>query len=270
MSRASRFLALFALVPAVAALVAVTGTPKSAYALPSFELVTSHGPRRITAADLGASRASGHLRVDASRMHETIARLGAEYRRTPTAGSYELVNGRVVLRPGAPGVELDEARAETLFMRALHGSRSSLRLPIRTEAALPAPTHAIVVYLEKFRLDFYTGPKLLERFPVGVGRLSFPTPPGVYHIVAKELHPSWSNPGSSWARGMPHYIPPGPYNPLGTRAMPLDRGALLIHGTPEPWTVGHPASHGCIRMKKADIEHLYDMTEVGTPVFIVP
>jgi len=270
MARASRFLALFALVPAVAALIAVTGTPKSAYALPSFEVVTSHGPRKITAAELGASRASGHLRIDTERLHAEIARLGADYQRTATAGTYELVNGTVVLRPGTPGVELDEARTEMLLVKALRGSRSSLQLPLRKAAALPAPTHAIVIYLEKFRLDFYTGPSLLQRFPVGVGRLSFPTPPGVYHIVAKELHPAWTNPGSAWARGMPHYIPPGPYNPLGTRAMPLDRGALLIHGTPQPWTVGHPASHGCIRMRRADIEHLYDMTEVGTPVFIVP
>jgi len=269
MLRASRFLALFALVPAVAALVAVTGTPRSAYALPSFEVATVRGPRRITAAELGASRRSGRLRINRTKLRAEIAQLGADYQRAPTAGTYELVNGKVVLEPGRPGVELDEARTEELLLKALRGSRSSLQLPLHSEAALPAPTHAIVVYLEKFRLDFYAGPTLVQRFPVGVGQLSFPTPPGVYHIVAKELHPAWSNPGSYWARGMPHYIPPGPYNPLGTRAMPLDRGALLIHGTPQPWTVGHRASHGCIRMKRADIEHLYDMTEVGTPVFIV-
>ncbi len=270
MSRVSRFLALFALAPAVLAVVAVISTPPSANALPSFEVVTQRGPQRITAADLGATRAGGHLRVDASKLRATVARLGSDFSRTPTPGTYELVSGHVVLRPGSPGVSLDAIRAEAMFLQALHGGRSQLRLPVREVAALPAPTHAIVVNLEKFRLDFYGGPKLLEHFPIAVGQLSFPTPPGVYHIVAKQVHPAWSNPGSSWARGMPHYIPPGPYNPLGTRAMPLDRGALLIHGTPEPWTVGHRASHGCIRLRRTDIEHLFDETEVGTPVFIIP
>jgi lipoprotein-anchoring transpeptidase ErfK/SrfK len=270
MTRASRFLALFALVPAVLALIAAASTPGSANALPSFELATTHGPQRITAAQLGATRTNGHLHIDGTRLRAAVARLGAGFARAPTAGDYALVGGRVVIKPGSPGIALDTKRAETLFFRALHGTRTSLELPLRVVAALPAPAHAIVVNLETFRLDFYAGPKLVEHFAVGVGQLSFPTPPGEYHIVAKELHPAWTNPGSSWARGMPHHIPPGPYNPLGTRALALDRGALLIHGTPQPWTVGHRASHGCIRLKRADIEHLYDMTEVGTPVFIIP
>jgi len=268
--RAARFFALFALVPAVAALVAVSGTPKSAYALPSFEVTTSHGSQRVTAADLGARRTNTGLKIDTSRLRAAIARLRSEFGREPTAGTYELVDGRVVLKPGLAGVELDSVRTETMLLHALHGARSNLRLPTRTVAPLPAPTHAIVVSLQKFGLDFYAGPTLVEHFMVGVGQLSFPTPPGVYHIVAKEIDPAWRNPGSSWARGMPSYIAPGPYNPLGTRAMPLDRGALVIHGTPQPWSIGHRASHGCIRMRRADIEHLYSMTEVGTPVFIIP
>jgi hypothetical protein len=270
MSRASRFFGLFALVPAIAALLAVSATPKSAYALPSFQVVTSRGAEQVTAHDLGASRTGHGLRIDSARLRATVDRLAAEFDRPSTVGSYQLVGGRVVLKPGAPGIELDRARTEAMLVRALHGSRSSLHLPIRSEPARPAPTHAIVVNLQQFRLDFYKGSQLVVHFPVGVGQLSFPTPPGAYHIVAKELHPAWRNPGSSWSRGMPSYIPPGPGNPLGTRAMPLDRGALLIHGTPQPWSVGHRASHGCIRLRKADIERLYAMTEVGTPVFIIP
>jgi lipoprotein-anchoring transpeptidase ErfK/SrfK len=52
--------------------------------------------------------------------------------------------------------------------------------------------------------------------------------------------------------------------------MRLDRGALVIHGTPQPWSIGHRSSHGCIRMRRVDVEHLYDIVPVGTPVFIVP
>jgi L,D-transpeptidase ErfK/SrfK len=69
---------------------------------------------------------------------------------------------------------------------------------------------------------------------------------------------------------MPRYIPPGPRNPLGSRALRLDRGSLVIHGTPQPWTIGRRSSHGCIRMKRADVEQLFELVPQGTPVFIVP
>ena len=54
------------------------------------------------------------------------------------------------------------------------------------------------------------------------------------------------------------------------RAERLDRDAIVIHGTPQPWSVGQRSSHGCIRMYKADVEKLFEIVEVGTPVFIVP
>ncbi len=268
--RSGRFLALFALVPAMAALVAVSRTPESAYALPTFEVVTAKGPQRVSASDLGATRTASGLQIDANRLDRELTRLSNLFRRPATAGTYDLVGGRVVLRPGAPGVELDPVKTRSMLTAALRGSRSHLKFPTRAIAPLSPPKHAIVVNLQHFRLDLYTGPKLAEKFPVGVGQLSFPTPPGMYRIVSKQYHPSWRNPGSRWARGMPSYIAPGPGNPLGTRALALDRGALLIHGTPQPWTVGHPASHGCIRMRRENIEHLYDVVEVQTPVFIIP
>ena len=121
-----------------------------------------------------------------------------------------------------------------------------------------------------FRLDLYEGREHLTHFTVGVGALRFPTPPGAYYVRSKAINPTWRNPGSPWARGMPSYIPPGPRNPLGTRALRLDRGALVIHGTPQPWTIGTRSSHGCIRMKRPDIEKLFEMVPEKTPVFIVP
>ena len=45
---------------------------------------------------------------------------------------------------------------------------------------------------------------------------------------------------------------------------------IYIHGTNHEEKVGEPASHGCIRMKNADIAELFELVEVGTPVVIVP
>ena len=54
---------------------------------------------------------------------------------------------------------------------------------------------------------------------------------------------------------------------LGTRRLNLGDGYAL-HGTNKPETVGRSVSHGCIRLKNPDIERLYEMVPVGTPVFV--
>src|SRR3546814_11467268 len=50
-------------------------------------------------------------------------------------------------------------------------------------------------------------------------------------------------------------------NPLGARAMYLYKGGrdtiFRIHGTNQPWTIGHNMSSGCIRMMNKDVEHIY-------------
>jgi lipoprotein-anchoring transpeptidase ErfK/SrfK len=54
---------------------------------------------------------------------------------------------------------------------------------------------------------------------------------------------------------------------LGTRRLELGDG-YGIHGTDEPESIGHSVSHGCVRMRNEDIERLYPMVGVGTPVYI--
>jgi lipoprotein-anchoring transpeptidase ErfK/SrfK len=44
---------------------------------------------------------------------------------------------------------------------------------------------------------------------------------------------------------------------------------IYIHGTPEEWKVGSPASYGCIRMRSNDVIQLYDTVGVGAAVTIV-
>lgn len=250
--------------------VAVQATPKSAYALPSFEVATRSGYVKITPAELGAVRNGHGLVVDDAKLTQAVIRLAGMVGSSAQGGTYQLIDGRVELHGGRDGSELDQVAAKALFVRALRGATTNLRLPMKRAAAPPAPQHAIVVKLSQFQLDLYEHTSVATHFQVGVGALRFPTPPGAYYVKSKAKNPSWRNPGSSWARGMPRYLPPGPRNPLGTRAMRLDRGALVIHGTPQPWTIGRRSSHGCIRMRRADVERLYDIVATGTPVFIVP
>lgn len=48
------------------------------------------------------------------------------------------------------------------------------------------------------------------------------------------------------------------------------RRYIYIHGCPQSEPMGIPASHGCIRMRNADIIELYPLVEPGTPVTIHP
>ncbi|MGI9042785.1 MAG: L,D-transpeptidase [Gemmatimonadaceae bacterium] len=54
---------------------------------------------------------------------------------------------------------------------------------------------------------------------------------------------------------------------LGTRRLLLGDGYAL-HGTNVPSSIGQAVSHGCVRLRNEDIEKLYEMVEVGTPVYI--
>lgn len=258
------------LAPAGGAIAAASITPRSANSLPTFEISTGSKPVRVKAADLGARRTNRGLDIDQARFDHGLAELGKIFNKPAVPATYELVDNHVRLKAGAPGFELDPVAAKNLLLRVLRGSRTNLKLQTREVPAPGPPAHAIVVRLEDFMLDLYEGTAIERNYTVGVGALRFATPPGAYHVRSKARNPSWTNPGSRWARGMPAHIAPGPRNPLGTRALRLDRGALVIHGTPQPWTVGHRASHGCIRMRRGDVEQLYDIVPTGTPVFIIP
>ncbi|MFD1380233.1 L,D-transpeptidase family protein [Fodinicurvata halophila] len=61
-------------------------------------------------------------------------------------------------------------------------------------------------------------------------------------------------------------VPPGPENPLGTRALYLGWPAYLIHGTNNPYGIGRRASAGCIRMYPEDVEEIYPDVPIGTAV----
>ena len=60
-----------------------------------------------------------------------------------------------------------------------------------------------------------------------------------------------------WLRGL---------EPQNANAFTRD---IYIHGTPEEWKIGTPASYGCVRMRSSDVINLYDIVGVGAAVTIV-
>ena len=145
-----------------------------------------------------------------------------------------------------------------------------------------APRAGIVVNLPEHRLYWYPPampgqPSVVWSFPVSIGKMDWNTPLGSTRIVAKEKDPSWIPPQSvrddHAKRGdiLPPVVPPGPDNPLGRYKMRLGipGGAYLIHGTNRPAGVGMQVTSGCMRLYPEDIETLYGMVSVNTPVMIV-
>ena len=85
---------------------------------------------------------------------------------------------------------------------------------------------------------------------------------------SKHVRPAWSPPEEVRRDkpSLPDVIPPSgaPNNPMGARALTLNRGEYAIHGTNNPKSIGTFASYGCIRMLNADIIDLFDRVAVGT------
>ncbi|HWR58563.1 MAG TPA: L,D-transpeptidase family protein [Thermodesulfovibrionales bacterium] len=132
----------------------------------------------------------------------------------------------------------------------------------------------IVINISEMRLYFFHQrgkTKLVETFPIGIGTEGAETPAGQFSVVQKMTNPSWHPPASIRKERpeLPEVVPPGPDNPLGSHALRLSHGSILIHGTNRPFAVGRKASHGCIRMYPEDIPELYEMTPRGTRVSIV-
>ena len=67
---------------------------------------------------------------------------------------------------------------------------------------------------------------------------------------------------------LPAYMPGGPNNPLGARALYLGGSLFRIHGTNQANTIGLAVSSGCIRMLNEEVIDLYDRVRIGTPVIV--
>ena len=108
------------------------------------------------------------------------------------------------------------------------------------------------------------------RYGIGVGRPGF-TWAGTHSITSKREWPDWRPPEQMLRRQphLPRYMPGGPENPLGARAMYLGSTLYRIHGSNEPETIGQAVSSGCIRMTNEDVIDLYNRVRVGTRVVVI-
>jgi lipoprotein-anchoring transpeptidase ErfK/SrfK len=210
--------------------------------------------------------------LDTKLVVKWVKTLAAKTYRAPVGGTLRLRNSRPFFTHSHPGRAMRPFPTRMLIRNAIMaGTRSQIVAPLRTlQAASVKAEPVIVIHRGANRLYLYYGVRLVRVFPVATGQAAWPTPLGQFQIVVKQKNPWWFPPTQdSWAAGAKP-VPPGPNNPLGTRWMGLSAPGVGIHGTDEPWSIGHSESHGCIRMQVASAEWLFNRVRIGTPVFIIP
>jgi L,D-transpeptidase ErfK/SrfK len=202
----------------------------------------------------------GADRVHVARYEDTLYDLARQY----SLGSEELVRVNPEVNPWLP--------------------KPDTQLIVPGRFILPSGERSgIVVNLPEHRLYYFPKPKKrgetpkVITYPVSIGKMDWHTPLGETRVISKQVNPVWHPTESVRAEHaaegdpLPLVVPPGPDNPLGTRALRLaaGEGTYLIHGTNNPIAVGLAVTHGCIRMYPEDVEALFPLVPVGTTVRIV-
>jgi lipoprotein-anchoring transpeptidase ErfK/SrfK len=138
----------------------------------------------------------------------------------------------------------------------------------------PYPPGTIVISQSARRLYLVVARGEAIAYPVAVAKRGKEWR-GLARVDGKYVAPAWSPPESVKRDHpeLPDVIPGGsPHNPMGARAITLDRDEVAIHGTTSTMraSVGTAASYGCIRMYNEDVIDLYDRVQVGANVVMTP
>jgi len=161
-------------------------------------------------------------------------------------------------RPSRAQPQPQQARISREFMRQTVPFRTSERAGT---ILVDTKNHFLYLVLENDKAI---------RYGIGVARSGFEWS-GTHRVTRKAEWPGWTPPAAMRQRqpGLPAYMPGGPNNPLGARALYLGSTLYRIHGTVEPWSIGQNVSSGCIRMVNDDVIDLYSRVPVGAKVMVI-
>lgn len=208
-----------------------------------------------------------------------VSRVAAAVHRAPRDASVTPSATALTVTPSHPGRALAAPALRRQLAAALLYPSRSADIATTTSAVAPKVSTAhlaakepayIIIDRHDHVLRFFDHLKPSRTFPIAVGRQGLETPPGLYDVQWKQTNPSWYVPNSAWAGKLAGtVVPPGPGDPIKARWMAFNGGAG-IHGIDpsEYGSIGHDASHGCVRMRIPDVISLYARTPVGTPVYV--
>jgi hypothetical protein len=145
-----------------------------------------------------------------------------------------------------------------IFLATAASAHSSDKTANQTKAHTE---RRIVVSIPDRKLALIENGRVVKLYDVALGAPVSPSPSGEFQIVQRLENPTYYKPGV--------VIGPGAGNPLGTRWMGLNVKGFGIHGTNRADSIGHNASHGCIRLRNRDIEDLFARVKVGDRVSLI-
>ncbi len=224
-------------------------------------------------ADLDATTTYSHAAV--SRL---VDRVRVDVQRAPKDASLSFAGAGFRQVKGHDGATLDTKRLATQLRTAMASRDAHRDLDARIRVVKPKTTTAqladkyrtlVLVDRKDFKLTLYRRLKAVKTYGIAVGKVGLETPSGLYNVQNKAIDPAWHVPNSAWAGKLAGKVIPGgtTENPIKSRWMGIYDGAG-IHGTSEEGSIGSAASHGCIRMRIAEVKELYPQVDVGTPVYI--
>lgn len=189
--------------------------------------------------------------------------------RPPAMPVYDAPGGHVVRtlgNPGLLGAPLTFLQLErrpgwlkvSLPVRP-NGSTGWVRADQVTVRAVP---WRVVIDQSAHTLRLYREDRLVRTYPVGVGKGSTPTPVGTFYLQVLVATGSPDGAYGPYAFGL------SGFSDVLTSFNGGD-GVIGLHGTNEPDSVGRDVSHGCLRMRNADITELAGLLPLGTPVQIL-
>jgi L,D-transpeptidase ErfK/SrfK len=146
-------------------------------------------------------------------------------------------------------------------MMMVMGTLTSVPTAAADAAASPVATttpRRIIVSIPDRRLLVVENNEVLAAFPVAVGAPATPSPVGTFTVINRVARPTYYKAGKTIAAGAG--------NPVGTRWIGLSQKGYGIHGTDAPRSIGYARSHGCIRLRNADVERLFEQVRAGDSV----
>jgi len=132
---------------------------------------------------------------------------------------------------------------------------------------------SIVVDSDNHYLYFVLNDGKAIRYGITVGEEAMAWS-GVAKVGSMTEWPPWHpTKGEIERLGVPTFVPPGPDNPMGSRALYLYSGGkdtlFRIHGTNQPEYIGSSISSGCIRLTNEDVIDLYSRVKMGAIVVVL-
>ena len=196
----------------------------------------------------------------------------------PIKAKLDELNGALIFSPEpTPGSVIHAVqRAETLgqiareysttyrlIMRVNRKSDDRIRIDERLKILKGTPS--IVVDKSGLTLTLLLDNVYVKLYPVCIGQFD-KTPVGTFEVSIRQEKPTWYAPdGGVYRYGHPKHQ-------LGTRWIGFRPKPGLsgygIHGTHDPASVPGRESQGCVRLRNADVEELFDFVVIGTKIEI--